>query len=116
MKKPILALALPLALLTVPALGCDYPARVGVPDGSTASEAEMIEGQKAVKSYMAAMEEYLECIDKESGAAEKAAEDEDAAKEQRAMLISKHNAAVDEMESVAEAFNQEIGAFNAANK
>jgi len=113
MKKPLLALALPFVLLTVPALGCDYPTRVGVPDGSTASEAEMIEGQQTVKGYMAAMEEYLECIDKEGG---DVAGDDDAAKEQRAILISKHNAAVDEMESVADSFNKEIGAYKQANK
>jgi hypothetical protein len=113
MKKSLLALAVPFLLLTVPALGCDYPARIGVPDGSTASEGEMIAGQQTVKGYMATMEEYLECIDKESGDVDGK---DDAAKEQRAILISKHNAAVDEMELVADSFNQEIGAYKQANK
>jgi hypothetical protein len=113
MKKSLLALAVPFVLLTVPALGCDYPTRIGIPDGSTSSEAEMVAGQQAVKGYMAAMEEYLECIDEESGDVDG---DDDAAKEQRTILISKHNAAVDEMESVADSFNQEIGAYKRANK
>ncbi len=116
MKKTLFALALPLFAVAIPAFGCDYPTRVGVPDGSSASEAEMIEGQQAVKGYMAAMDEYLACIDKEADLAEDTDDDDDAAKEQRAMLVSKHNAAVDEMTAVAAEFNDEIRNFKEAQK
>ena len=45
------------------ALACDYPQRASVPDGATATKEEMISGQRDVKSYMAAMEAYLSCIE-----------------------------------------------------
>ena len=45
------------------ALACDYPTRTDVPNGSSATKDEMIQGQRNVKSYMAAMEEYLACIE-----------------------------------------------------
>ena len=90
---------------------CDYPEKVSVPNGSTASEQEMLDGQRAVKTYMAAMDKYLSCIDAETDA-----KDEETTDEQRAILISKHNAAVDEMEQIAQAFNEEVRAFKAANK
>ena len=45
------------------ALACDYPQRVDVPNGATATKDDMIAGQKGVKTYIAAMEEYLSCIE-----------------------------------------------------
>src|SRR5210317_1551871 len=45
------------------ALACDYPQRIDVPNGATATKDEMIAGQKGVKTYMASMEEYLACIE-----------------------------------------------------
>lgn len=115
MKRPLLLLALPLALLAVPAMSCEYPARIEVPDGKTATQDNMLEGQQAVKGYMSAMQEYLDCIDKENESLMSDG-DEDTEKEQKAMLVSKHNAAVDEMESVADAFNDEVRAYKAANE
>ena len=34
---------------------CPYPDEIAIPDGSSASEEEMIAGQKQVKGYMASM-------------------------------------------------------------
>ena len=92
-------------------VACEYPQKVEVPDGTTASEEQMITGQRAVKTYMAAMEEYLACLDKETDL-----EDEETSDEQKAILVSKHNAAVDEMESIAQAFNEQVRAYKAANQ
>lgn len=105
-----LALALPGT-----ALACEYPERVNVPDGRSASLEEMQTGQKDVKTYMAAMEEYLDCIDKEADDNAADAEDEEMQKQQRAILVQKHNAAVDEMEQVAESFNVQVRAYKEAN-
>ena len=114
MKRSLLFVALPLACLALPALSCEYPTRIEVPDGRTATQDNMLEGQQAVKGYMSAMEEYLDCIDAESERL--AGDDKDAEKEQRAILVSKHNAAVDEMEKVADDFNEQVRAYKAANE
>lgn len=95
------------------AFACDYPSRADVPDGATATKEEMIAGQRGVKAYMSKMEEYLSCIE----AAEQetvAATDEtdEAAKQQRIdMYNKKYNAAVDEMNLVAEEFNVQVRAY-----
>lgn len=98
-------------------LACDYPEKVPIPNGKSASKEEMVEGQKGVKTYVAEMEEYLECILEEEKAAraemdELTAEDE---QQREDMLTKKYNAAVDEMEQVAAAFNAEVQAYKARN-
>jgi hypothetical protein len=94
-------------------MACDYPTRVPVPNGSTASQEEMIEGQRGVKQFVADMEVYLECIVEEEKAARAAIEDLKPEDEQQRedMLTKKYNAAVDEMETVAAKFNVEVQAY-----
>lgn len=95
------------------ALACDYPARTDVPNGSSATKEEMIQGQRDVKSYMAAMEEYLACI--ESAEQETVAGGDDLDEEQKqqriAMFNKKYNAAVEEMNLIAETFNAQVRAY-----
>ena len=100
------------------ALACDYPARTDVPNGNSASKDEMIQGQRNVKSYMAAMEEYLACI--ESAEQETVAGsddlDEDQKQQRIAMFNKKYNAAVEEMNLVAEQFNAQVRAYKDRSK
>lgn len=97
------------ALFAAPAMAaCPYPDDVNIPDGSTASEAEMLDGQKTVKAYMAQMEEYLECLDEES-----AALGDNESDDQQAMHVKRHNAAVEAMEKVAASFNEQIRSYKA---
>ena len=101
------------------ALGCDYPERVGnVPDGNTATRDEMVAGKKAVQSYLGEMEQYLECIEAEEAQAVIAMGDiDDETKRQRKSTFDKkYNAAVEEMNLVAEQFNIQLRAFNAKKK
>jgi len=99
--------------LTTVALACDYPQRVGVPDGATAAKEDMIAGQRGVKDYLAAMDEYLACI--EAAEQETVAginQSDEAAKQQRIeMFNKKYNAAVAEMNLVAEEFNMQVRAY-----
>ena len=106
-------------LLAAPvALACDYPQRAGVPDGATATKEEMINGQRDVKSYMAAMEEYLSCIEsaEQETVAGKGDLDEDARQQRIAMFNKKYNAAVDEMNLVAAEFNIQVRAYKERNQ
>lgn len=97
------------------ALACDYPDRAMIPNGGTATKDEMLEGQRGVKTYVAAMEVYLECIIEEEKTAiaaigEMAPEDE---QQRQDAMNKKYNAAVDEMERIAAQFNAEVQAYRA---
>ena len=96
-------------------IACDYPDRVLIPNGGTATKDQMLEGQRGVKTYVTAMEIYLECIVEEEKSALEVIEDiqpDDQAQRQDAMN-KKYNAAVDEMERIAAQFNAEVQAYRA---
>ena len=97
------------------AFACDYPTRVLVPNGSTATKEEMVEGQRGVKTYVAEMEAYLECIVAEEKSTRNTMGNLEANQEQERedMLNKKYNAAVDEMERLAAQFNSEVQAYKA---
>ena len=99
------------------ALACDYPERADVPDGNTATKDEMVASQRNVKSYMAAMEMYLSCIEtaeQETVAGGTLGEE---AKQQRiAMFNKKYNAAVEAMNLIAEQFNAQVRAYKDRNQ
>ena len=116
MKKLIkIVLSISIPLIAGHAFACDYPQRVLIPNGNTATKEEMIEGQRGVKQYVADMEIYLECIVEEEKQAREAIADlqPEAEQEREDMLNKKYNAAVDEMERVAAQFNAEVQAFRA---
>jgi hypothetical protein len=92
------------------AAACENPAAVAIPDGKSSTMEQMLAAQAQVKAYQAAMNEFLACID-----AELAAEGEQAPEEFKSLMVSRHNAAVAEMEGVAAAFNDQIRAYRAAN-
>lgn len=94
----------------VAAGACENPPAVAIPDGSTSTMQQMLAAQAEVKAYQAAMNEFLACIDSELEA-----EGELAPEEFKSLMVSRHNAAVAEMEGVAAAFNDQIKAYRAAN-
>ena len=116
MKKLIkTALGVSLIFGTGQAFACDYPERVLIPNGNTATKEEMLEGQRGVKRYVGEMEIYLECIVEEEKQAREAMAslEPEIEQEREDMLNKKYNAAVDEMERVAAQFNAEVQAFRA---
>jgi hypothetical protein len=92
------------------ALACDNPQAVSIPDGKSSTLEQMLAAQAQVKTYQTAMTEFLACID-----AELEAKGEDAPEEFKSLMVSRHNAAVAEMEGVAAAFNDQIKAYRTAN-
>jgi hypothetical protein len=111
LKKTVVTLAILFAAQS--ALACDYPQRIEVPDGATASKEDMIAGQKNVRSYMASMEAYLTCIEADEAQAVLGLGDiDEGEKRQREdMFNKKYNAAVEEMNLVAEEFNIQVRAY-----
>ncbi|MCI0516517.1 MAG: hypothetical protein L0Y45_01655 [Woeseiaceae bacterium] len=96
-------------------VACEYPAKVSIANGATATKEEMIASQAAVKKYVADMEAYLACIvDEEKAAVALMGDLEPEAEQQRTeMLDKKYNAAVEEMERMAAAFNAEVQTYKA---
>ena len=90
---------------------CPYPDAAKMPSGATATNDEMVAGQKTVKAYMAEMDAYLKCLDDE----EAALSEEQLTPEQRALRVEKYNAAVDVMEATAAAFNEQVREYKATN-
>jgi hypothetical protein len=93
---------------------CVYPDQeVPMPDGTTATQQEMIDTQKAVKAYMADMEAYLACLKEEHAAAmaEISEEDTEAAAKREAMFTKRHDAAVDQMHLLGARFNEQVRAY-----
>ncbi len=119
MKIRALAFASVLATFTVSAQGaCIYPRPpADLPDGRTATYEEMVEAQKAVKQFDADVAAYNSCLDMELQAIMSSTDLDDARKAELAeMQAKKNNAAVDEVQAVADRFNEQLRAYKDANK
>jgi hypothetical protein len=118
-KKTTAALSVAALFLAHSALACDYPVRIkDIPDGNSATRDEMVAGKKAVQSYLLDMDSYLTCIEAEEAQAmiSMGKIDEDTKRQRKATYDKKYNAAVEEMNLVAEEFNIQLRAFNAKKK
>ena len=89
---------------------CEYPPLVAVPSGEDATMEELLATQAQIREYMTAMEEYLVCVNEETEAA-----GDNAPEVYGQIMAERHNSAVLEMETVAESFNSQVQAFQAAN-
>jgi uncharacterized protein YfkK (UPF0435 family) len=114
---------LTLAMLALAASGaahatCIYPrAPATLPDGATATYEEMVAAQKLVKQFNDDINAYNACLDLEMTNFEKSGQyDENRLTELRAMQAKKNNAAVDEVQSIADRFNEQLRIFKARDK
>ena len=113
-------------LFALPAFGfaCEYPERPTLPDGSTASKEQMIAAQTSVKAFLAAVDEYLTCIEEEEKDAiaalpeidesdDEAVKGREAEIKRRDDLLSKRfDAANEEKFLFGEKWNQQVRAYN----
>jgi hypothetical protein len=96
---------------------CTYPAAPAkLPDGATATLDEMLAGQKTVKEYDTAIKAYVDCIDKEldqkiAAGGDKLKPDQKA--DMQKVEAQKHNAAIDQLQGVADRFNEQVKVFKA---
>jgi hypothetical protein len=125
MKRSASLLALPLLL----ALGagadaaCVYPqAPQTLPNGSQATKDEMLAAQAQVKDYSKTVQEvYLPCLESEKNESLGALDNMDPEYTQKKANIEsvhakKHNAALDELQAVADRWSVELKAYSAAQK
>ena len=121
MKSILAAVAIAATVLAPAAYAdCTYPqAPTQLPDGSTATLAEMLAAQKVVQSYNEEMTAYLSCIKLERDSRVAQAGDKltkQQKQEMEAIEIQKNNAAVDQLHSVADRFNAQVKIFKARDK
>lgn len=105
MKSPkrILAVATAAYLFSVAAhADCVLPpAPSKIPDGSSASEQEMITAMQTLKEYNADVDTYLKCLEFETKQNRLSAGDQE----------KLHNTAVDTLQKVATKFNEQVRTF-----
>lgn len=121
MKSLLAAVAIAAAALAPAAYAdCTYPQPpTNLPDGTTATLADMLAAQKVVQSYNEQMTAYLSCIKLERDSRVAQAGDKltkQQKQELEAIEIQKNNAAVDQLHSVADRFNAQVKIFKARDK
>jgi hypothetical protein len=115
----------PLLLLAVIAVGpayadCTYPKSPDkLPDGATATRADMMTAQKQMQAYNDAVKKYQDCLQADYDAAVHKAGDS-LKKEQKdsmyKIMVQKSNSAQDEVEALTQRFNEQIRAYNNKGK
>ncbi len=98
---------------------CTYPPPPAkLPDGNSATMEEMLEGKKAVTQYNKDINAYVSCIKLEHESAVTNAGDK-LTPQQKAdmekMEVQKNNAAVDQLQSIADRFNEQVRLYKAKN-
>jgi len=106
------------ALAVSPAYAnCTYPhAPSHIPDGNVATMAQMLKAQKAVRAYNTHMMTYLHCIKHQQDQAIIKASTKLTKKQIKAMEkmeVQKNNAAVDQLQTVANQFNAQVKIYEA---
>jgi hypothetical protein len=119
MKKALLLIAAATVFSTSAWADCTYPRAPGkMPDGNTAPREELLATKKLVDQYNTDMTAYLSCIKTEHDAAVAklgAGATEEQKQQMAAMYTQKNDAAVDELQGVAERFNEQVRAYRAKN-
>jgi hypothetical protein len=98
---------------------CDYPSeRVVIPNGSTVSKEDLLAAQVGVKSYLAALLTYRECIVEEEKLARLAMENlaPEVEQQREDLLNKKYNASVEDEERMAAEFNAAVQDYNKQKK
>lgn len=87
---------------------CRFPEPPTIPSGAEATEAEMGEAGAAVREFVAEVQSSLACLSE----AEQVV-GEEITEEQQAELVTIYNNGVDQMNSIAESYNEQVRAFKA---
>jgi hypothetical protein len=119
MTKVIVAAALLLASVgfaqAQTGSSCVYPQPPrSIPDGNTATYDEMVEAHKTIRQYDADVRTYAVCLELElKSLVESQGVDDARRQELEAMYASRNNAAIDQVQAVVDAFNQQLRIYRA---
>jgi len=115
--KNLIKIAIAAFVLGLPAISiaCDYPERPRLPNGGTAAKEDMIAAQSSVKAFLAAVDDYLNCIEKQEKDAIATLDnpDEETLKRRDELLSKRFDAANEEKFLFGEQWNLEVRAYNA---
>jgi hypothetical protein len=115
--KALLAITALAALAGPVYADCSYPPPPAkLPDGNTATMQEMLDGKNAVTQYNKDINAYVSCIKLEHETAVTTAGDKLTPQQKADMEkieVQKNNAAVDQLQSVADRFNEQIRIYKA---
>ncbi len=115
--KALLAISALAALAGPVYADCSYPPPPAkLPDGNTATMQEMLEGKTAVTQYNKDVNAYVACIKLEHETAVTTAGDKLTPQQKADMEkieVQKNNAAVDQLQSVADRFNEQVRIYKA---
>ena len=97
---------------------CEYPRKAEIPNGTTSTSDEFMAGYQAVRQWIEDMNDYMECIDKDTVAMISMLKiNQQHTPEAEATIIEhqdkKYNAAVEDQQKVAELLNIEVRAYKA---
>jgi hypothetical protein len=105
---------------TSQAADCVYPrAPSKVPDGNTASQAEMVSGMNETKQYNELVQVYLKCLDEKMNTDIANAGPEASAEvvaQIKSINAKRHNAAIEALEQHAARFNEQVRTFKTREK
>lgn len=116
MKKSLVLLAVTAAFASTAWADCSYPkAPTKIPDGNTAPREDLLAAKKEVDQYNADMTTYLSCLkdEYEASITKDSGLTEDQKKQVATMYTAKNDSAVDELQAVAERFNEQVRAYRA---
>jgi hypothetical protein len=100
-----------LAAASVANADCTFPkAPATIPDGKTATEAEMVSAMAAFKAYNEEVTAFGTCLDSETKAKSAGTAQ---MMQIKTMQTKKLNAAVEELQAKAKLFNEQVRAFKA---
>ena len=120
--KALFAITALAALASPVYADCSYPSPpTKIPDGNTATKQEMIAAHEVVTQYNKDINAYVACIKLEHEAAKTKAGDKPTPEQKADMErmerveVQKNNAAVDQLQSIAARFNEQLRIYNAKN-
>lgn len=107
-----------LSFVSSHAYACDFPNPVAIPDGKTATKAEMAAAGRAVLKYFDQYEKYTACVESETRALRKSAVKSDISTNRlrEELAASKINEASAATEALAERFNEATEEFESRSK
>lgn len=85
---------------------CRFPDPPSVPDGATATEAEMGQAGAEVREFVAGIQSSLDCL-----SAVEQSLGEEITPEQQAQLVTVYNNGVDQMNALADRYNEQVKIF-----
>jgi hypothetical protein len=94
---------------------CKMPESPAIPDGKTVIESELLKAQKAVKDYIAGVEGYLACTEREQAKAQVLALKSSLkfTSGEQAIWNDRYNAGIDAQTKLADLFNTQIRVYKA---